>query len=287
MTQTAWIFSIALAASLGGVGLAQDGTDDTLVIVQAQDVVWSPLNPLRGDQSPRAGALWGDRTRDEAAGFLVEFLEGFASPAHIHNITYRGVVLSGLLHNDDPDAANMWMPEGSFWTQPAGEGHVTAASGQTNLAYIEIDEGPYLVQPVDEAFDAGERPVNLHATNLVWLDAPAPSGPEGQNEFEGGPSLTVLWGDPAAGVSGALLSLPYGASYPVQAGREPTRLVPVTGEIEVHHPDLDMARRVSPGGYIGAPRGERVDLVCQTGPACTVYLRGAQAYRIQTSQPPE
>lgn len=84
--------------------------------------------------------------------------KGFESPPHIHNITYRGVVIEGVMHNDDPTAAKMWMPPGSFWTQPAGEDHTTAADGETNLIYLEIDSGPYLVKPSAEQFDNGERP---------------------------------------------------------------------------------------------------------------------------------
>ena len=48
-------------------------------------------------------------------------------------------------------AKEMWMPAGSFWTQPRGESHITAASGDSNVAYIEIEDGPYLVRPVDDA----------------------------------------------------------------------------------------------------------------------------------------
>ena len=75
------------------------------------------------------------------------------------------------MHNDDPNADKLWMPAGSFWTQPAGENHITAASGESNLIFLEIDSGPYLVKPSKEQFDNGERPVNLHASNLVWLGA--------------------------------------------------------------------------------------------------------------------
>jgi hypothetical protein len=69
----------------------------------------------------------------------------------------------GSVHNDDPEAASMWMGNGSFWTQPKGEVHVTAAKGANNIALVEIDQGPYLVRPPDQAFDSGERPVNLDA----------------------------------------------------------------------------------------------------------------------------
>lgn len=98
-------------------------------------------------------------------------MNGFSSPPHIHNVTYRAVVMTGLIHNDDPKAELMWMPAGSFWTQPVGEAHITAAKGENVMAYIEIDEGPYLVKPTEQAYDSGERPVNVDADNIVWLDA--------------------------------------------------------------------------------------------------------------------
>lgn len=56
-----------------------------------------------------------------ASGSLVTFVDGFQSPPHIHNITYRAVVIRGRIHNDDPEAARLWMEPGSYWTQPAGE----------------------------------------------------------------------------------------------------------------------------------------------------------------------
>lgn len=90
-------------------------------VVPANEVEWGYLNPLRGDKSPGAADLWGDRTQDTATGMLVRFNKGFESPPHIHNITYRGIVIEGQMHNDDPSAAKMWMPTGSFWTQPAGK----------------------------------------------------------------------------------------------------------------------------------------------------------------------
>jgi hypothetical protein len=58
------------------------------------------------------------------------------------------------VHNDDPDAANMWMGPGSFWSQPAGEPHITSAAAEGGATiFLEILEGPYLVRPTKEAFD--------------------------------------------------------------------------------------------------------------------------------------
>ena len=114
----------------------------------ASELQWEQLNPARGDASPQAADVWGNRkeklinqavadmlgtsmdeTFDPGTGFLVKFVDGFESPPHIHNVSYRGVVISGKVHNDDPDAKEMWMPAGSYWTQPAGEVHITSAKG--------------------------------------------------------------------------------------------------------------------------------------------------------------
>lgn len=144
---------------------------DDYTVISTDNIDWGLLNPLRGDASPRAADLWGGRTKDMATGMLVKFKKGFSSPPHIHNISYRGVVIEGLLHNDDPTAEKLWLTTGSFWTQPAGETHITAADGQDNLIYLEIDSGPYLVLSAEKAFDNGERPINVDQRNLVWLEA--------------------------------------------------------------------------------------------------------------------
>ncbi len=141
----------------------------TNAVVLRSEVNWEKLNPARGDASPQVGTLWGDRNAEVPTGFLAKFADGFSSPPHIHNVTYRAVVISGSIHNDDPAAEKMWMQPGSFWTQPVGEAHITAAKGDNNIALVEIDHGPYLVNPIEEAFDNGERPVNIDASNVVWL----------------------------------------------------------------------------------------------------------------------
>lgn len=44
------------------------------------EVHWGFLNPLRGDKSPAAANLWGDRSKNGATGMLVRFQKGFSSP---------------------------------------------------------------------------------------------------------------------------------------------------------------------------------------------------------------
>ncbi|NNF01145.1 MAG: DUF4437 domain-containing protein, partial [Bacteroidia bacterium] len=110
-------------------------------------------------------------------------------PPHIHNVTYRAVVIKGLVHNDDQNATEMWMPSGSFWTQPLGESHITSAKGNEVIAYVEIDSGPYLVKATDEAFDNGERPINIDASNAIWLNSDETNWIDSESEAE----ISFLW----------------------------------------------------------------------------------------------
>jgi len=108
-------------------------------VVLSSEIVWEKLNPARGDKSPQAGTIWGDRKGNVATGFLDKFVDGFSPPPHIHNVTYRAVVIKGLVHNDDPKAENMWMAPGSFWTQPVGESHITSAKGDNRTNWIDSE----------------------------------------------------------------------------------------------------------------------------------------------------
>ncbi len=168
---------IYLLLVIGLLNSCGDLKDNSLIIenptnkvLLSSEIIWEKLNPARGDQSPQAGTIWGDRRGKVPTGFLAKFVDGFSSPPHIHNVTYRAVVIKGLVHNDDPNAENMWMKPGSFWTQPVGESHITSAKGEENIALVEIDNGPYLVKPTSEAFDSGERPINIEVSNIIWLN---------------------------------------------------------------------------------------------------------------------
>lgn len=226
---------VGFALYFAGLGANEAKVDETpaaVEVIAASEVEWTPLNPARGDSSPQAGTLYGNRAGLGPTGFLVKFADGFSSPPHIHNVTYRGMVISGLVHNDDPDAAELWMPKGSFWTQPAGESHITAAQGPENIAFIEIESGPYLVQPAENASDNGERPINVHASNLVWLDASDVRSieiPE-KSDPKTGPKVAFLWGSPATDdENGLLLKLPAGFEGELTGLGEPLQAVVIEG----------------------------------------------------------
>ncbi|KAA3640532.1 MAG: DUF4437 domain-containing protein [Bacteroidetes bacterium] len=248
-------------------------------LVLASEVNWEKLNPARGDKSPQAGTLWGDRKGSVPTGFLVKFVDGFSSPPHIHNVSYRGVVINGLIHNDDPDAADMWMPAGSFWTQPKGENHITAAKGETNIAYIEIEAGPYLVLPTEEAFDSGERPVNVDASNIVWIDQP------GISTATKGAQVAYLWGEPQGNqLYGTLIKMPAGFKGKIQSVGSSFKAVVIQGEPQYFLKDVSEVKTMEPGSYFSSAGKSAHHLSSDPGMESIIYVRTDGNFDILSSQ---
>lgn len=264
---TITLLSINLTACAVAENTSSVDTTNTTLVLKSQ-VQWQHLNPARGDKAPQAGTLWGDRNRNLATGFLLKPKNGFQSPAHIHNVSYRGVVLQGLIHNDDPKAEKMWMPAGSYWTQPKGESHITAAKGENTLAYIEIEQGPYLVKPKEQAFDSGERPVNIDKANLVWLSS---------NDIKWlpeqlGAKVSYLWGQPVKGqLNGRLIKLPKGFSGKIMTSGSEFRVVVVQGMLDYVKQQQEIV--LEPGSYFSS-QGQAVHSLINYGPQeVTLYVR--------------
>ncbi|REG85653.1 DUF4437 domain-containing protein [Marinomonas pollencensis] len=258
--------AVALMGIFSNVYAADTGSQSQ--VVEANNLNWGYLNPLRGDQSPGATDLWGDRTKDMETGMLVKFNKGFTSPPHIHNITYRGIVIKGLMHNDDPNAEEMWMPAGSFWTQPAGETHVTAADGQDNMIYLEIDSGPYLVQPADEHFDNGEKPLNLAESNIVWLDKSDVKSIHGENA-----QISSLWGSNQIGkMGGSMVKLPAGYKGSIDVNAKEFRGVVIKGNVSYHSVETKQDKALAPGSYFGST-GEFKHGISVSKEGATIYIR--------------
>lgn len=263
-------------------------TNQSIRVMTTDDIKWEQLNPARGDKSPKAATIWGDRKGKVATGFLVKFVDGFSSPPHIHNVSYRGLVIEGTIHNDDPDAEKMWMPPGSFWTQPAGEVHITAANSNQNMAYIEIDEGPYLVQPSEEAFDKGERPVNIDRANIVWLKASDTAFMEAQDisEIKVIPEIAFLWGNyQGETLNGTLLKLPVGFRGTITSQGSEFRVVVIQGALNYPMPNQDMTKKLEPGSYFSS-EGEAIHPISsKLGEESLVYIRTNGKFKIIAQAP--
>ena len=237
------------------------------VVLGFDELSWQALNPLRGDKSPQAATLWGDRNGLAPTGFLVRFVDGFSSPPHIHNVSYRAVVIDGLIHNDDPAADKQWMSPGSFWTQPAGGNHITAARGERNIAFVEIDAGPYLVRPSAEATTNEEQPLNIDASNLVWLKTSS-----------GLADIAYLWGEfEASAANGSFIRVAAGDAISVHTTASVFHAVVIEGQ-----PDYgsDAPRTLAPGSYFGSEARASHRIASSATEQTVVYIHTDAPYRI-------
>ncbi len=227
-----------------------EGIDNTSCkVLLSSEIVWKKLNPARGDLSPKAGTIWGDRNDTVATGFLAKFTDGFSSPPHIHNVTYRAVVIEGLIHNDDPKAEKMWMKPGSFWTQPVGESHITSAKGKENIAYVEIDHGPYLVKPINEAFDNGNRPVNIDASNIIWLSSNETHWIDKKSKAR----ISFLWESThSEGLKGLFIKLSKGFNGVIESNGEVFHSIIIRGELNYKIPHSNDLKVLDAGSYFSS-----------------------------------
>ena len=246
---------VSVLYSCGNPSNESDNVDSNEIVnptnevILSSEIVWQKLNPARGDLSPQAGTIWGDRNGMVQTGFLAKFVDGFSSPPHIHNVTYRAVVIEGLVHNDDPDAEVMWMKPGSFWTQPAGESHITSANGKEVMALVEIDKGPYLLKPIDQSFDNGERAINIDASNLVWLKSDRTNliAKESRAELS-----FLLESKGEMGFKSLFIKLPSKCESLIEANGSVFHSVIVKGELDYRMPENKDLKVLDPGSYFGS-----------------------------------
>ena len=273
--------ALALALALfsavhSGVHAKTSDSEPDLEVVSSSEVQWGPLNPARGDKGPRAANLWGDRTTAGPSGFLVEFVDGFSSPPHIHNVAYRALVIHGRVHNDDPSAEATWLPTGSFWTQPAGDVHITSAKGEQNLVYVEIEKGPYLVRPPERAFDTGEAPIRSIASGLAWRNASdlVASGAPAVSISGEEPQVAPLWGDTKDGQqSGSLVKLPAGFDGRMRSDETMLRAIVIQGVVEYSARGEGDAQTLVPGSYFRSEGPSEPRVSCASGEDCLLYVR--------------
>lgn len=237
-----------------------------------KDIKYIPLNPARGDKAPQAGAIYGNIREDVPTGYIGKFKNGFSSPPHIHNITYRAIVMNGEMHNADEKAPKMWMPTGSIWTQPKGQPHITAAQGENAMAYIQIESGPYLVKPVSEAFESDEKPINIDASNMIYLDKDASKLIDENSDAK----IAYIW-KLKNGETGYLAKLPAGYNGKIHSFGDFFSVV-ISGDVDYTMPNAKEATTLDPGSHFESS-AEAMHNIATTGEAI-VYIKTKSPFKI-------
>ncbi len=153
---------------------------------------------------------------------------------------------------------------------------MSAASGAINLAYIEIDAGPYLVQPSAKASDNGERLLSIEAGNLVWLDGGdvgfIPAGDRSCRV-----ETAYLWDNAGTGERASLVRLPHGYAGQIATGAATLRAVTATDGISYASLTMQQAATLTKGSYFGSSGRASHRIGCSAKPSCVLYLRTAGA----------
>lgn len=153
--------------------------------------------------------------------------------------------------------------------------HITGAKGSTNVAYIEIKKGPYLVLPTEKAFDSGERPVNVDASNTTWgVEQP------GMTASANGPKVAFLWGNPQGGqLNGTLVKLPAGFTGKINSLGSTFRAVVIKGQPQYQVNETEV-KTLGPGSYFSS-KGESVHRVLsKTGEESIIFMRTDSRYEV-------
>ncbi|MEM7008549.1 MAG: DUF4437 domain-containing protein [Thermodesulfobacteriota bacterium] len=241
-------------------------TDPTINVVTTTDLKWEQLNPARGANSPMAATLWGDRTGPGPSGFLLKPVDGFKSPPHVHTANYHGLVIKGSIHNAEPDAQELYLGPGSFWTQPGGGVHITAAKG-SSIAYIEVED-TFDVLPADKKVKNDKTAVVMPASSIDWVNLPnMPSSSEV-------PKMAVLWGNPYDdSFSGTLVKIPAGFTATMRALGSTLHAVVIQGEIMHRAAGQIGFDTLGEGGYFGSNKEYIHETSCLDEDHCIIYLR--------------
>ena len=172
-----------------------------LIIVTADQLEWTPLDPNAGEAGPMIAQAWGDAASGPS-GMFFKAPAKFPGGPHLHTSNYHGIVISGTVRNDKPKAkAPVLMPSGSYWAQPGGAAHVTSCKDEC-MAFIYF-EGPFDGLPPDAKVPATEmKAKNVVPKQLKWVP--------GSEAGKAGPMLAPLWGDMETGPNGFLVKLPAG-----------------------------------------------------------------------------
>lgn len=154
------------------------------------------------------------------------------------------------------------MSPGSFWTQPAGESHITAAKGES-IAYVGIDSGPYLVKPIENNFDNGKQPINISSDNIMWLNNRQASMLE-NNRSE----IAFLW--KKDNLKGQLIKIKSGFSGEILNSGNIFHAVIIKGELEYGSDD---PKTLDPGSYFTSTEESKHSVSSANNSDCIVYIR--------------
>jgi quercetin dioxygenase-like cupin family protein len=117
--------------------------------------------------------------------------------------------------------------------------------------------------PPPEAFDNGEKPVNVDSTNIVWLDASDSTWIQGKADGSGAGNaeMAFMWGAPEGdSVNGTMVKLPGGFSGTIESDSSSLKIIVIKGQVDLR--SRSDPKTLTAGGYIGSQGNVSHSLAC-------------------------
>jgi len=144
------------------------------------------------------------------------------------------------------------------------------------MAFLDIQEGPYLVKPTSEAFDNGERPVNVDKTNLVWLNACDIDWVTEKSNVE----TTFLWGSHEKNqLRAILLKLPAGFKGKIKNLSPNFRAVVISGGLTHQFSKKEAVNQLDAPSYFGAE--ENATSIISAKKETVLYIRSNGDFKVK------
>ncbi len=129
------------------------------------------------------------------------------------------------------------------------------------------------MRPPSQAFDSGERPINVDKSNIVWVDQL-----ERQSSAKGAKrraKIAFLWSSPQDNyLNGNFVKLPKGFEGELLSLGEALNAVVIKGQPSYKTPQLREPHVLQPGSYFGSRGKTATHLIsCKFQDECVLYVR--------------
>ena len=153
---------------------------------------------------------------------------------------------------------------------------------------LKLSKGHISFLPEEEAFDNGERPVNVDASNVIWLDASNINwiNLSGITTFEDEPEIAFLWGQPQDGeLNGTMIKLPAGFTGEIRSSGSIFRAVVIQGQPQYQVSGETEIKTLAPGSYFGSKEESVYQISSEAEEESIIYVRTKGKFDIISLQP--
>lgn len=120
------------------------------------------------------------------------------------------------------------------------------------------------MRPTDQAYDTGQRPMNIDGSNIVWIDTTS------------GAQIAYLWASQSnAPPSGTLIKLPRNFQGSLDTENSPVKAVVIQGQLKLRTMSIPSETTLSTASYFQTSNTPPIHLINNSDQDTILYLRTA------------